>query len=183
MAAFLGRVQRRSTGGIMALEFSNDARQKIAVLRGRYPDAQSVLIPLLHLAVKEFGYLSKEAMVLVATTLEMPETQVLNTATFYSMLRKKPVGKYHFQVCGNPACYLRGSDNLLAHLKEMTGIGPGETTPDGLFSIEEVQCLASCGTAPVMQVNEDYHEDMTIEKVSALVDACRKGGQVAGGKS
>lgn len=160
-------------GERMNLAFSSDAEKRLQELLGRYPNRQAAVIPALHLAVREFGYLSPEAMDLVARRLEVPQSLVLGTATFYTMLHKRPVGRYHIQVCMNVACYLKGSDNLANQLKDRLGIGFGEVTPDGMFSLEGVQCLAACGMAPVIQVNKDYHEDMTPAKVDALLDQLR----------
>jgi NADH-quinone oxidoreductase subunit E len=168
----------------MTLAFSPEAELKFQRILRRYPNRRAALIPTLILAVREFGYLSREAMSFVAGRLELPESHVLATATFYTMLRKRPVGRHHIQVCVNVACYLKGADHLADHLKRTLGIGFGETTADGLFSLEGVQCLASCGTAPVIQVNDDYHEDMTAEKVDELVGNLRAAAEpVAGGAS
>jgi NADH-quinone oxidoreductase subunit E len=143
----------------MALAFSPEAEARFQRLLTRYPERRAALIPTLVMANREFGWLSREA-----------------TATFYTMLRKKPVGKHHIQVCINVACYLKGANALVAHLEKRLGIGLGEVTPDGLFSLEGVQCLAACGTAPAIQVGDDYHEDMTIAKLDALIDGLRAGG-------
>jgi NADH-quinone oxidoreductase subunit E len=124
--------------------------------------------------VREFGYLSREAMAYVAARLEVEPAQVLSTATFYTLLHKRPLGRHHIQVCMNVACYLKGSDHLADHLRNRLGIGFGEVTPDGMFSLEGVQCLAACGTAPAIQVGDDYHEDMTPAKVDALLEKLRR---------
>ena len=168
----------------MGLAFSPESETRFQRLLGRYPNRQAALIPTLVIANREFGYLSRETMEYVASRLGLPESYVLNTATFYTMLRKRPVGKHHLQVCTNVACYLRGADQLGDHLKQRLGIGFGETTPDGVFSLEGVQCLATCGSAPAIQVNDAYFEDMTLEKVDALLESLRKAtplGPDAGG--
>lgn len=154
----------------MALAFSAKAEARFRRLLSRYPNRQAALVPTLLLANEDFGYLSREAMDYVAQRLGLPETVVLSAATFYTMLRKRPVGRHHIEVCENVSCYLRGSDRILAHLKKRLGIGPGEVTADGLFSIETVQCLASCGTAPVIRLDGTYIEDVTIEKLDTLID-------------
>lgn len=161
----------------MALSFSPESERTIDDILKRYPADQrmAALIPVLNVAQDEFGYLTVDAMELVAQRLGLPPAQVLNTATFYTMLRKKPVGKHHVQVCTNVSCWLRGSDDIVRHLEQRLGISIGETTPDKRFTLEEVQCLGACGTAPVIQVNDDYHEDMTREKVDALLDGILKG--------
>ncbi len=158
----------------MALAFSPEAERQIDAICARYPDRYAALIPTLYVAQREFGYLTAEAMSLVATRLELPEAKVINTATFYTMLRKKPVGRYHLQVCKNVACYLRGSDNIFDAIQKKLGIGVGETTADNKFTLEAVECLASCGTGPAMMVNEDYHERLTPASVEALLDDLAK---------
>lgn len=164
----------------METQFSSEALREIERIKARYPAQEKAapLIPVLRLACREFGYLSREVMELVARTLDIPESVVMSTATFYTLLRKRPVGKYHIQVCQNVACFLRGCDEIVAHLKHILGIGFGEVTQDGMFSLEGVECLASCGTAPVIQVNDEYHEEMTVEKVTSLIERLRsEGGQ------
>ncbi len=158
----------------MSLAFSPDAERELERLVHRYPNRRAAVIPALILADREFGYLSREAMEYVAKRLEVPPSWVMGSATFYTMLRKRPTGKHHIQVCVNVACYLRGADRLGDHLKKRLGIGFGEVTTDGLFSLEGVQCLAACGTAPVLRVNDEYHEDMTIEKADALIESLRR---------
>jgi NADH-quinone oxidoreductase subunit E len=130
----------------------------------------------LQIAQKEFGYLSDEVMKLVAQRLELPESAVLNTATFYTMLYKEPKGKYHIQVCTNVSCYLNGSDMIVDAVSKKLGIKMGETTDDGMFTLEGVQCLAACGNAPAMQINEDYYENLTPEKVIAVIEELQKKG-------
>jgi NADH-quinone oxidoreductase E subunit len=157
----------------MAPAFSTEGEARLKKLLGRYPDKRAALIPVLHLASREFGFLSREAMEYVAGRLGLPESYVLNTATFYTMLPKRPLGRFHVQVCVNVACHLRGADGIVEHLKRRLGIGPGEMTEDRMFSLEGVQCLAACGTAPAMQVNDDYYEDLTLAKVDEILDALR----------
>ncbi|NOZ01294.1 MAG: NAD(P)H-dependent oxidoreductase subunit E [Deltaproteobacteria bacterium] len=160
----------------MTLAFTAESEEKFKALLGRYPNRQAALIPTLVIADREFGYLSREVMEYVAERLDLPKTYVLNTATFYTLLHKQPVGRYHVQVCVNVSCYLNGADHIADHLKRKLGIGFGEITEDGLFSLEGVQCLASCGTAPAIQVNDDYHENMTPEKADQLIDSLRQAG-------
>lgn len=162
----------------MPISFSDQSEARLKLVLSRYPDKRSALIPTLWLANREFGCLTKEVMEFVAKRLDIPEQWVINTATFYTLLKKRPTGRFHIQVCVNVACYLRGSDSIVDHLKKRLGIGFGEITPDGLFSLEGVQCLASCGSAPAIQVNDDYYEEMTPEKVDTLLDTLRKGGGV-----
>lgn len=154
----------------MALAFSTEANKEIDDIVGRYPERQAALIPVLWVAQEQFGYLTIEAMELVAERLELPRAKVINTATFYTMFHKKPVGKYHLQLCRTLSCYLRGSDALEECIHKKLGIKHGETTADKLFSMEEVECLAACGTAPVVQVNRDMVENLTPDKLEALLD-------------
>lgn len=157
----------------MDFAFSEEARKEIKEIMGHYPEKRSALIPLLHLAQKENGYLSEPVMRHVAEVLDLTPIQVYEVATFYSMFNLKPVGKYLLQVCHNLSCSLMGADSLIDYLKEKLGIDIGETTPDNMFTIKTVECLASCGTAPVMQVNDDYHENLTKEKVDELIEQFR----------
>lgn len=154
----------------MALAFSPEADQRVDEIIGRYPNQQAALIPVLWVAQGEFGYLSTEAMALVAERLDVPRAQVISTATFYTMLHKRPVGKFHVQLCKTLSCYLRGSDELVECCKKKLGIGPGETTPDELFTIEEVECLAACGTAPAARINDDYYESLTPDELEKILD-------------
>ncbi|PIE65504.1 MAG: NAD(P)H-dependent oxidoreductase subunit E [Deltaproteobacteria bacterium] len=154
----------------MPLAFGATAGAEIDRILERYPTRQAALIPTLWVAQREFGYLTHEAMELVAARLELPPAKVISTATFYTMFNKRPVGRYHLQVCKNISCYLRNSDSVIEVIERKLGIRPGETTPDKLFTLSEVECLAACGRGPVVQVNEDYHEWQTPESVAALLD-------------
>lgn len=165
----------------MGLQFSGEREREFQQILARYPERQAALIPVLYLADREFGFLSTEVMAFVADRLGLPLAQVMNTATFYTMLRKRPTGRYHIQVCVNVACYLKGADRLCRHLERRLGISMGETTPDGLFSLEGVQCLAACGNAPSLQVNHEYHEGMTEEALDRLIDRLRAEAAAAPG--
>ncbi len=154
--------------------FSKESEAKIEKLLNSYPDRQACLLPVLYIAQDEFGCLTGDVMALVARRLELPPERVANTATFYTMYDKQPVGKYHVQVCVNVPCFLRGSDRVLHALEKELNIGPGETTEDGLFTLSTVQCLASCGTAPTIQVNDAFHEAMSVDKVHELIKQLRE---------
>jgi NADH-quinone oxidoreductase subunit E len=154
----------------MALAFSPEADREITEIIGRYPDRAAALIPVLFVAQDAFGHLHEPVLELVAKRLELSAAKVLNTATFYTMLRKAPVGTHHVQVCQTLSCYLRGSDQVMAAVQRKLGIRPGETTGDGRFTLEGVECLAACGTAPIVRVNDVYHEGMTPPAVEALLD-------------
>ncbi|MCB9728379.1 MAG: NADH-quinone oxidoreductase subunit NuoE [Deltaproteobacteria bacterium] len=166
----------------MALAFSPEADREITDIIGRYPERAAALIPVLFVAQDEFTYLSEEVLELVAERLDLPAAKVLNTATFYTMLRKAPVGKHHVQVCRTLSCYLRGADQLMATAQRKLGIAPGETTGDGRFTLEGVECLAACGTAPIVRINDVYHENVTPASLERLLDALASGkGEPVGG--
>lgn len=142
----------------------------------RYPEGKhkSALIPVLHLAQEENGgWLSAEAMDYVAGLLNLKPIEVYEVATFYSMYNLKPVGKYLFEVCQTGPCMLNGSDQIIDYIKEKLGIGVGETTTDGLFTLKTVECLGACGYAPMMQLGKFFREHLTKEKIDQIVDECR----------
>lgn len=153
--------------------FSAAALERIATLRERYPTNQAALIPTLFVAQREFGHLTPAAMELVAETLGLPASKVISTATFYTMFNKEPVGRFHIQVCKNISCYLRGSDDVTRAIEDECDVDCGATTGDGLFTLTEVECLAACGRAPVVQINEEYHEWVTPEGARQLVESLR----------
>lgn len=151
-------------------------RAEIDEILSRYPVKRSAMLPLLSLAQREEGYVSEAAMKEIAAILRLTPPQVYEVVTFYTMLRLKPVGKFHLQVCKSLMCALVGSDTLLGWLKARLGIGPGETTKDGLFTLSTVECLASCGTGPMMQVNDDYYERITEEKLDRILADLKRDG-------
>lgn len=151
------------------VQFSEQELQTIENLKSRYLKPDSVILEVLYLIQEKYGYISKEGMKYAADLLGMTEEQVLGVVTFYSMFNTKPIGKYHLQVCTNVSCMLRGAYDLLKKLENELNIKKGETTPDGLFTISEVECLGSCGTAPVVQINEDYYENLNEEKLIQII--------------
>jgi NADH-quinone oxidoreductase E subunit len=154
----------------MSVEFSPAAKAKFEQYLARYPIKRAAIMPTLWLAQEEFGWLSHETMAYVAELLELPPAFVASVASFYTMYYKRPVGKHHVQVCTNLSCALRGADEIVDCLRDRLGIGLGETTTDGRFTLSEVECLGSCGTAPMMQVDDDFWENLTPESTLALVD-------------
>jgi NADH-quinone oxidoreductase E subunit len=142
----------------------------------RYPVRRSAMLPLLNLAQREEGYVSEAAMKEIAGILRLTPPQVYEVVTFYTMLHLKPIGKFHIQVCKSLMCALVGSDQLLEWLHRLLGIKPGETTPDRLFTLSTVECLASCGTGPMMQINDDYYERLTEQKVGRILADLRREG-------
>ena len=153
----------------MSVSFSDSGRKEFEALLKRYPDKEAAILPALHLAQREFGYVSDEAILRVAEILGFTPARIEGVATFYTMYNRRPVGKYHVQICRNISCSLMGAEHLIEHVSKKLGIKPGETTPDGKFTLSKVECLGSCGTAPVLQLNDDYHEDLTEEKIDALL--------------
>lgn len=154
----------------MAVQFSPETLQEFEKIRARYPVQRAALLPTLWLAQREFGYLSQEVMAYVADLLGLHPSFVASVASFYTMFYKRPMGKYHVQVCTNLSCTLVGAEKILACIQKHLGIQPGETTPDGKFSLDEVECLGSCGTAPMMQINDDYWENLTPESTIEILD-------------
>jgi NADH-quinone oxidoreductase subunit E len=159
----------------MAYEFSKQVEEKFQWLLTRYPKKDAVLLPLLHMVQAEAGYLRPDAIDYVASRLDLSPARIREVASFYSLFRLDQKGRYVLQVCHTLSCYLRGSDELVEKLKSILGIEVGQTTSDGLFTIETVECLASCGTAPVMQVNDwDFHENLNVETVEKILAALRE---------
>jgi len=153
----------------MGVEFSDTTKQELDRIFGRYTTRQAALLPVLYLAQREFGYVSTEAMEYVAGIVGMSPARVYEVATFYTMYNKQPVGKYFIQVCANISCALRGGNELFAYLSKKLGIGEGQTTKDGRFTLAKVECLGACGNAPMMQINDDYYEDLTPAKVDEIL--------------
>src|SRR5579872_1172795 len=139
-----------------------------------YPTKRSALVPTLLYAQDEVGFLSDEVIAELAARLELTDLEVRNVISYYSMLTTKPRGKYNVQVCTNIACMLRGGEELLDHCKRKLGIGHKGTTPDGLFSLEEVECIGACSWAPAIQVNYDFHENLDERKMDAVLESYRK---------
>ena len=138
-----------------------------------YPLKRSAIVPCLLFAQDEIGFISDEVIEEVARRVDVRPIEVIEDIGYYSMLHRKPIGKYNLQVCTNVSCMVRGGEEILEHCKKRLGIGHKETTPDGLFSLEEVECLGACCGAPAMQVNYDFYEDLTPQKVDTLLDRLR----------
>lgn len=143
--------------------------KKLELLKQQYPTAKSLTLPVLWMIQEQHGWISPDAMRYVATLLDLPERHVYGVVTFYTMYNTHPVGKYHLQVCTNISCMLRGSADIMAHLCSKLNVACGATTPDAQFTVTEVECLGSCGTAPMMQINDEYYEDLTSKKIDALL--------------
>jgi NADH-quinone oxidoreductase subunit E len=139
-----------------------------------YPIQRSFLVPMLLYTQDELGYLTDEAIRYIAGKVDLSELEVRNVISYYSMLHTKPMGRFHVQVCTNISCQLRGGDEVFAYCKDKLGIGHKQVTPDGLFSLEEVECIGACSWAPAMQVNYDFHENLTTEQVDEVLETCRR---------
>jgi NADH-quinone oxidoreductase subunit E len=156
------------------VKFSDEFEARFAEMLGHYPTRRSVLVPTLLYAQDEAGYLSDEVIQEIAGRLELTELEVRNVISYYSMLTTKPRGKYNVQVCTNIACMLRGGEELFAHCRKKLGIDHKQTTADGTFTLEEVECIGACSWAPAIQLNYDFHENLTIDKLDQLLDGCKK---------
>lgn len=153
----------------MAKLLSEKFYDKMKRLEPRYPTKVALLLPALHAAQDEFGWLPPEVMDEIGDYIGIHPAQVREVASFYTMYNLKPVGKYHLKVCTNVACCLRGADELVEHLEKKLNIRLGETTKDKKFTLHEEECLGACGTAPAMMLNDDYHEQLTIQTLDKLV--------------
>lgn len=149
--------------------------KKIDEIKSRYPDEKAALLPLLWIIQEKYGWISEDSMRYAGDLLNMPYEQVLGVASFYTMFNKKPRGKFHLQLCTNISCMLRGGYELFHYLEEKLNLKNNETSPDSMFTIEEVECLGSCATAPMMQVNnKEFYENLTKEKIDLLIEEFKK---------
>lgn len=155
----------------MEFKFTEDNLQKIEKILEKYPVKQPAVMPLLYLAQEQNGWISVEVMKEIASILEMDEEDVLGVVTFYTMFHKKPMGKHHIQVCTNVSCMLRGGYEVYNSVREKLGLENGGVSEDSRFSLEEVECMGSCGTAPMIAVNEDYFENLSTEKALQILDS------------
>ena len=158
------------------VQFPENKIKKVQEIMARYPEGKqkSALIPVLHMAQEEFGWLSSETMDYVASLLKLEPIEVYEVATFYSMYNLKPVGRYMFEVCQTGPCMLKGSDEIIDYITQKLGIKPGETTADGMFTLKTVECLGACGYAPMMQMGKIFREHLTKEKIDSIIEECRK---------
>lgn len=156
--------------------FSQETEDKFKHLASIYPLKRSALIPMLLLAQKEHGYVKVETIEYVGKYLDLDPSEVDSIMSFYTLLRRRPAGKYHILICTNLACLLQGSDEIEACVKRKLGVGFGDLTPDGLFSAIEFECLGSCTTAPCMQVNGEFYENLDVKKTESILDDLRKQG-------
>ena len=158
----------------MSFKFTEENLKKIEAVREKYPTALAAVMPVIYIAQEQNGYLSNEAMEEIASVLGVDKVNVLSVVTFYTMYHQKPMGKYHLQVCTNVSCMLRGAYNIYENVKKNLGIENMQVTADQKFSLEEVECMGSCGTAPMIAVNEDYYENLSVDKVNKLLEDLKK---------
>jgi NADH-quinone oxidoreductase subunit E len=156
------------------MKFSDQFETRFTEMLGHYPTKRSVLVPTLLYAQDEIGFLSDEVVLEIAGRLDLTELDVRSVISYYSLLTTKRRGKYNVQVCTNIACMLCGGEELLTHCKKKLGIGHKGTTPDGIFSLEEVECIGACSWAPAVQVNYDFHENLTLEKLDRVLEGYKK---------
>jgi NADH-quinone oxidoreductase E subunit len=156
-------------------EFSTAIIEEMNSHLAKYPAdrTRSALIPLLMLVQRERGWIDNQGVNFLAKFLNLEVTDVWETATFYSMFNMRPVGRHHIQICKTLSCRIMGEPEITDHICSKLGIHPGETTADEKFTVTMVECLGSCGTAPMMQIGFDYHEDLTVEKVDQILDSCQ----------
>jgi NADH-quinone oxidoreductase E subunit len=155
-------------------EFSPEVIEEMKAHVAKYPAdrTRSALIPLLFVVQRERGYIDNPGVNFLARFLNLEVTDIWETATFYSMFNLRPIGRHHIQICKTLSCKIMGEPGITDHICSKLGIHPGETTDDGKFSVSLVECLGSCGTAPMMQIGFDYHEDLTTEKVDKILAQC-----------
>lgn len=161
-----------------SFEFTADNRKKAEAILKKYPEGRqaSAVLALLDLAQRQHeNWVPQAAIDYIANFLDMAPIRVMEVATFYTMVNLEPIGKYHLQVCGTTPCWLRGSNEVFAAIKEEIGIGSGESTDDGMFTVTEVECLGACVNAPMMQINDDYYEDLDGENTKAILKALKEG--------
>jgi len=157
-----------------AVVLSKAAEERIEVLKKRYPDPKSAVMPALYIAQEELGSITEEAIAWVSQKVGMAPVHVKEVASFYTMYYKKAVGAYHIQVCRTLSCALRGARDITEYIHKRLGVSPGDITPNGLFSFEEVECLGSCGTAPMCEINDRYFENLTVEKLEIILQKIEK---------
>jgi NADH-quinone oxidoreductase subunit E len=156
------------------MKFSDQLEKRFTEMSTHYPTKRSVLVPMLLYIQDEVGALTDEAIHEIAQRVDLTDLEVRNVVSYYSMLRTYPIGKYNFQVCTNVSCLLRGGEAILEHCQQKLGIANKQSTPDGLFHLEEVECIGACSWAPAMMLNYDFHENLTPEKVDELIADIRK---------
>jgi len=156
------------------MKFSTEFEARFADMLTHYPTKRSALVPTLLYAQDEIGFLSDDVIAELATRLDLTVLEVNNVISYYSMLTTKPRGKFNVQVCTNISCMVRGGEDILHHCAKKLGVGHKQTTPDGMFTLEEVECIGACSWAPAAQVNYDFHENLTTEKIDRILDEYKR---------
>lgn len=156
------------------MTLTTESIETIKQKAARYPDRKSAILPALTVAYRQVGHLNDQLYHEISKAIRVPYVEIAEAATFYTMFPKKPVGKYLIQVCHNISCALMGADSLVQYLEQRLEIKKGETTPDGVFTLITVECLGSCATAPMMQINQDYYENLTRDKVDEILQELRE---------
>lgn len=154
----------------MEVVFNQEELDRIEKIKSHYPDSKSAIMPVLWMAQKKWGWISKDVMTYIAHLMDVSFSHVEGVASFYTMYFKKPMGKYHLQVCTNVSCMLKNGDSIYHHISDKLCLKHMERTEDGQFSLEEVECMGACGGAPMMAVNEDFYENLTLEQVDELLE-------------
>ncbi len=156
------------------ISLSDTAKKRIDAIKALYPDSRSALMPTLSILQEENGYIDEQAIKWIAENLNIPPVHVMEVASFYSMYFRKATGRYHIQVCRTLSCSLRGAKNIAAYLKKRFDLAPLEVSSDGMWSYEEVECLGSCGSAPVCRINDCYFENLSEEQLELIIQAIGK---------
>jgi NADH-quinone oxidoreductase subunit E len=172
---FKGLKVQRFKSSMVQVMLSEAIQKKIAKFKDKYPEKRTAILPAMHVVLKEVGYYNQDILKQIADLLELSEMEVSETVSFYTYFPRGGVGKYHIQVCTNLSCSLLGAEELIKYLEDKLKIKAGETTPDRLFTLSRVECLGSCGTAPVMQINQTYYENLTQAKVDQILEDLSKG--------
>ena len=173
MSAQLTQIQPLSQPVDLSVDpavFSPEVEAEIDRHLAKYPVARSAILPLMFIVQRERGYLDPAGVLYLANRLKLRVTDIWEVATFYSMIHVEPIGKYNIQICRTLSCKIRGAGKITEYCSQKLGIQVGETTADGKFTLTEVECLGSCGTAPMMQINFDYHENLTPEKIDQILE-------------
>ena len=171
---FTHRGHGDSSGNSEKMKFSEEFEARFREMVPHYPTKRSALVPTLLYAQDEVGYLSDQVIAEIAGRLDLTQLEVRNVISYYSMLTTKPRGKYNVQICTNISCMVRGGEQILDHCAKRLGIGHKQTTADGMFTLEEVECIGACSWAPAAQVNYDFHENLTPEKIDGILEQYRR---------
>lgn len=154
-------------------KYTPENEEKFQTIAKKYPKIDSMMLPALWLVQEQEGWVSPDAMIYVAEKVEKSPIQVYEFATFYTMFNLKPIGTYHIELCKTLSCMIMGAPELKKFIKDTLGIGPGETTADGKFTLSEVECQGACGGAPMIALNHQYHENLTVDKLAKIIEECK----------